>query len=668
MKSQKSSIMGPGLLLLLCIVLGASSPASATVGPPVLPDNRAWEQVSPVDKNHADIFYAHMVAASDGHGIAYKSRGSFAGQSASHGATMDNYISVRSPTGWTTEGITPPHGLVYGLTQQGYEAFSEDLSKGIVSQSDSAVDPLLPGSPQGLNLYLRDTSSRTFSLLNGLAGQVTSSGGFSAASADFSHVLFQSPSQLTSDSPCHSLATVCSYEWDNGVLRLASIALDGTPVTGVVGGDSNSNKPLGSLEGAMSDDGTHLFFTSKGEIFMRANHTTTLPVSASELTTPDGSSAASFFHAGEAAHGEKAIFTTTAAKVDADMDKTNDLYLWDSNGPVGGRLTLVSEDHNPAAPVGAEVDSPITNGFLSGGVLASSDDLGRIYFVADNQIVAGEPETPGPKLFLWDDTGIEPTVTYVATLSPVDREEGLWRGLLVDGAFVRPAQASKNGDRIVFVSHADLTGYESGGEAQIYVYDAVSGQIECASCVSDAYPRTGYIGLTPHTEFNVNAPINRRPRNLSENGRVFFETARGLVPEDSNGRIDVYEYEHRELHLISAGTGDGDSRFADADATGDNVFFTTNDRLVGWDKDENADLYDARIGGGFPEPPPSPPACEGDSCQPPPVVPNDPTPASAGFHGPGNQQVQRKRRQRHRRHDRHPHPRRGKLRAAHKHG
>jgi hypothetical protein len=87
---------------------------------------------------------------------------------------------------------------------------------------------------------------------------------------------------------------------------------------------------------------------------------------------------------------------------------------------------------------------------------------------------------------------------------------------------------------------------------------------------------------------------------------VFFSTDEALVPEDVNGKYDAYEYDvaSRTVHLLSTGTGTSDSFFMDADASGDNAYILTRQRLVGWDTDGAVDIYDVRVGGGFPEPPP----------------------------------------------------------------
>ncbi len=94
----------------------------------------------------------------------------------------------------------------------------------------------------------------------------------------------------------------------------------------------------------------------------------------------------------------------------------------------------------------------------------------------------------------------------------------------------------------------------------------------------------------------------RLPRNLSADGqRVFFETAQGLVDADTNGKADVYMWSDGELSLISTGKSGEESEFIDASTSGDDVFFTTREQLVGVDVDDQVDVYDARVGGGIPE-------------------------------------------------------------------
>ena len=66
------------------------------------------------------------------------------------------------------------------------------------------------------------------------------------------------------------------------------------------------------------------------------------------------------------------------------------------------------------------------------------------------------------------------------------------------------------------------------------------------------------------------------------------------------------------------------------------MFFATHEELVAQDTDQAGDIYDARVDGGLPPPPPRPVECEGDSCSTPFAAPNDLTPETATFQGVGD--------------------------------
>jgi hypothetical protein len=611
--------------------LGASF-SSAEVGKHPLPNGRAYEQVSPVDKNEADIrFNNGMMASFDGNGLVFTSDGSFAGQPT--GQAQTSYLSRRGPTGWSTEGIQMPDGRVY--VANGYVAFSDDLSKGVIRwMEDTPAGTYSPSAVPGLNMYLRDTATGSFTLLNGSRSDATDFK-FGWASADFGKIGFESARRLTADAPCGP-GFPCTYEWDHGALRLASVLPDDTPTTGTIG--SGQGAAGGTLEGnvdnAVSEDGSRVFFSTGLALYAREDGSQTTLISASERSLPGGASNDEvFFQGAEAAHGDRVIFTTRRSLVDADNDETNDLYLYSAGEPAGQRLMLISEDKNPEAPEGAAVEGNGGSVLSSGGVVARSDTLDRVYFVANNQIVPGQPSTPGPKLYAWDDTGASPQVRFIGILSPNDAKA--WDGPSVrESASIKPARISANGRYVVFISQAQLTLADQDAQQDVYRYDGQEQALTCVSCTSDASPSEGEVRFD-QTRIGANL-INHLPRNVSDSGQVFFQTSRGLVPADSNGKVDVYQFEGGELFLISGGGGIEDSYFLDASASGNDVFFDTRDRLVGWDEDSKYDAYDARVGGGLPEPPPPPLPCEGDSCQPPPVAPNDVTPASSSFNGPGN--------------------------------
>jgi hypothetical protein len=150
----------------------------------------------------------------------------------------------------------------------------------------------------------------------------------------------------------------------------------------------------------------------------------------------------------------------------------------------------------------------------------------------------------------------------------------------------------------------------------------------------------------------ISSPLYQS-RYLSDDGRVFFQSTAALVPQDTNGLTDVYEYEPQGVGsctsssttfsetsggcvgLISSGTSSDESTFLDASENGDDVFFLTRQRLVSQDYDAAFDVYDAHVCSGA-APCVSqtalPPACTTtDSCRTAP----SPQPALFGASGSG---------------------------------
>lgn len=599
-------------------------------GSATLPDNRAYEQVSPVDKNGTDVLPDHGVAAIDGNRVAFSSKGSFAGQPTALAVEGSPYLATRGPSGWTTEGIALPNGhLAFG---NAYVGFTPSLSKGIVYWWEGTrFGPYDPAAQHNFNQYIRDNDTGSFQLINGTLSSMANDEGFIWGSSDLSMVGIDTSFPLTLDSPCKTADHNhhCAYESEDGMVRLASILPNGEPTEGSIG-----NIPfLCNFEHSVSDDGLRLFFTTlndQGKIYVRENHVSTSLVSGSERTLPGGvSGSKANYQSAEAAHGNRLLFTTLNSLVDEDTNSTNDLYLYDFTQPAGERLTLVSADQNPGAPDGAEVDGGQQG---CAGLVAVSEDLRRVYFVARQQIVEGAPEGPGPKLYLWDDTGTSPQLGYVATLDPEDVSVWLAPDTHIRRPDWRNARWSRDGRYLAFLSVAALTSDDQNGEGDIYRFDAESGSLDCLTCSSDALPAKGKVAFQPPATW----PINHPPENVLNNGKVYFQTTRGLVAADSNGQGDVYEYSAGQIHLISRGSGPYASTFFDATPSGSDVFFLTRDRLVGWDKDASRDVYDARVGGGFPEPGFVPPPCEGEACLAPPDIPNDATPGSSSFNGAGN--------------------------------
>ncbi len=221
---------------------------------------------------------------------------------------------------------------------------------------------------------------------------------------------------------------------------------------------------------------------------------------------------------------------------------------------------------------------------------------------------------------------------------------------------------------LAFISTARPTGYDntdllSGkADSEIYRYEVGAPGPVCISCNPGGARPLG-IDLKAKAEVGTSlwgaallppgATDLYVPRALSADGkRLFFDSFDALLPRDTNGTEDVYEWESAPsqqaceeagaevyvesaegcLSLISGGTSPQDSEFLDASATGDDVFFATGASLLARDPGL-IDVYDARVGGGIDEPPPSP-ECQGESCRAQVSPPTELTPSSSTYSGP----------------------------------
>jgi hypothetical protein len=205
-------------------------------------------------------------------------------------------------------------------------------------------------------------------------------------------------------------------------------------------------------------------------------------------------------------------------------------------------------------------------------------------------------------------------------------------------------------------------------QEQLYRYDYAEGVVECVSCASPFDPEPRLPVANGNSQGGGQfASLDGTPTLTmvsADGSRALFDTASALVPQDVNGEIpperaspeypsdqwspssDVYEWRRDGtdgcthlagcIGLISSGT---DGYFVDLLGTaeeGRDVFFSTRSQLTSQDTDSALDIYDARIGGGFPPPPARQVECEGDACSTPFNPPSDLTPSSITFQGGGN--------------------------------
>ncbi len=91
-----------------------------------------------------------------------------------------------------------------------------------------------------------------------------------------------------------------------------------------------------------------------------------------------------------------------------------------------------------------------------------------------------------------------------------------------------------------------------------------------------------------------------RPRDLLDDGALFFESADALLLHASDGRNNVYEYKNGHIDPISNVSGGNESFFLDASPDGKDVFFATSDQLLPEDTGNSVLVWQARAGRRLP--------------------------------------------------------------------
>jgi hypothetical protein len=608
-----------------------------------LPDNRAYELVSPVDKSGGEAYGAIFQgdqAATNGNAMAYVSLNQFPG---STGPGI-NYVATRGATGWTTQPILPPQAPASTLELVEYQAFSPDLSKAVLLDGGgsnggtggqdsppldpgtctAATPPAMPttpctGEPSGVpNLFLWDSATNSFQLVNsyadapsGVTIPTPNSGtppAFQGASADFSHILFTEGAQLTSP-PTGPLAPTGTnlYDWSGGVVHLVGVLPDGTAAGGGTLGGTN-----GRALNAVSSDGSRVIFTgSDGNLYQRVNDATTTELDTANTGAAGPSGGGQFMTA--STDGTK-VFFLDAAQLTNDSTAASgqpDLYEWDASKPAGSQLTDLSVDASQPANVQ--------------GVLGASTDGSYVYFVATGDFGQSGPTNGSDNLYVSHNAG---TPTFIATLSGNDSSD--WTSSLT-------SRVTPDGLHAAFNSVAPLTGYNNtdpntgNADTEIFLYSVGSGTLVCASC----NPTGNTVGSSALDGVVSGLYLQHE---LSDDGsRVFFDSTDVLSPRATNGKQNVFEYENGQIYLISSGTSTSDSILMDASSDGSDVFFLTRDNLVAGLSDAGRyNVFDARVNGGFPAPSPVPP-CNGEACKPPaPPTPAPPVIGTVTFTGPGN--------------------------------
>jgi hypothetical protein len=425
------------------------------------------------------------------------------------------------------------------------------------------------------------------------------------------------------------------YEWSGGAFTRLDGESGGVSV-GACGAALGSGQQNGAgfatpyredaEDGAVSGDGSKVFFTApdplvaeagvKGcqvppEVYVRSGEET-VEVSAPEAGAPEANAHFDAVFRGATEDGSRVFFTSEGELTTNDAGIHDmELYEYDT---VTGKLTRVSAGDSGNAAGGVVPFGETTNGTGVGPVpgIVVSGDGSRVYFTGRGVLAPANGEGKAPvagenNVYVYEPlTG---RTAFIVTVPSGQRYEEY------------EPEASLDGRYLLFQGRGgcELERYDADTKSVVCV---VSGLVLPPSAAQDTDGRT----------FPAHA--------VADDGSVFFNTSASLVPQDTNGVTDVYEWHEGQISLISSGQDSLPSFFLGASGDGRNVFFGTHARLVPADLGSGGNLYDARVCTSL-EPciapvPGREGLCEGDACSHPAAAPSDATPGSATFVGPGD--------------------------------
>jgi NHL repeat len=685
-----------------------------------LPDDRVWELVSPPDKHGARLVGGgefQIQASADGNGLAYQSY--LSPETDPEGNRIlepsMNLAHRQTDGSWRSKDITTPNEYVTQLALGAggeYKLFNSDLSKALLEPLSGT--PLSPEASSERAPYLREnTEPPAYTPLvtgkepyanvppgtkfGGGPGEAKGNVHVEAASSDFQHFGLVSGVPLVEiEGPPPIGKTL--YEWSSGQIEPVSVspADEGGEI---VAGDSIGSGRR-SVDGALSRDGSRVFWSTVGALYLRYNATEapsvisggkctepekacTVRIDVKKQPGPNGPGTPSPVFQGASDDGTVVFFTDSQQLTEDASPKGADLYRCElSTGSVASGCASLTD---LSVPMGAH-----ESGEVQGIAAAVTADGTKAYFVADGVLDKAQNKLGGsaisrqPNLYMWQQGK---GVRFIATLSDEDRTDWGQAEAISSNDFegALTATASPSGRYLGFMSQRSLTGYdnrdESSGEAaeEMFRYDSSTEQLECVSCqptgarAHSAVPSQAYRAFVDpwnlwpgrlvaaalpeatSTGLSTTSVSLYRPRAVLDNGRVFFNAIDSLAPADSNGQWDVYQYEP---------TGVGDCSSSSAGASISHVGEGCVSLISSGTAEEEAAFVDADETGdnaffwtpaqlsvldedhevdiydarvnGIPATLPPNTECLGEACQPAAQAPSDPTPASAAYHGPGN--------------------------------
>jgi hypothetical protein len=432
---------------------------------------------------------------------------------------------------------------------------------------------------------------------------------------------------------------------------------------------------------SVASQGEELFFSTgvenqcgaKLQLFARMSGERTIEISrpltescepSTQLPCPEAALRANAYFKGASEDGSRVFLTTTASlvKESPEPPEGNDLYMAVIGCPEGEpscsvaqrqvtSLVLVSRD--PVEKQAASVQ----------GVVRVAPNGSHVYFVARSDLLQQQEEEalererqPVPRqsadnLYAYDVQTAK--TSFIADLCSGPKVSGeaedlhcprnlpggvsggndtaLWTRAVTE-AQVNVCErdgpgecaGSETGRFLLFTSYGQLEPDDTNEAQDVYRYDAQDQQLKRVSTGEAGYDANGNGVGVAHialSELSANAVYRQHElatRAISEDGsQVVFMADRFLSPLVSNGNTNIYEWSEGTVSLISTGNSATQDVNPVISPLGHDIYFMTEQGLVPQDTDGLYDIYDARVGGGFPEPPSQPQPCASDACQGP---------------------------------------------------
>ena len=503
-----------------------------------LPDNRAWEQVTPLHKGGGRIvppWQGLAPSSEDGSAFSFISVGPVSEAAGDRFPEVAQSLARRGAGGWSSQDIEPPRETAQPIDiSSEYRLFSPDLARAALEPRGLRAKQPGPLSPEASEWspYLRENLAdpvRWRPLLTGKEPFAdvcpgTEFGGLEpeeqltrlhppvsilGASPDLRHVIVKSSVPLKVKPDCKAESEAVKgglYEWSEGSLELVGRLPDGkvasVPTLGSAGSVSSVD---GSIRDAVSEDGRYVYWerpenAPPTELYLRD----TAKEETIRLDTPQpgsfGGADRPVFQ-GASADGRRAFFTDTRHLTPDAGEAGADLYACEIVES-GGKDECALQDLTPETKDRESAD-------VQGMVSAIGEAGENLYFVANGALapgaVAGDcaPPTPGPaeRCNLYHahrGAGGSWNTSLVAVLSGADWPD--WAGAANQTTAQLAAAGSPSGRYLAFMSQLPLSGRDSADatdgqpDEQVFRYDSASGSLACASCApSGARPR-GVVG------------------------------------------------------------------------------------------------------------------------------------------------------------------------------